>query len=327
MKALLRPAALLGPLGLFAFALLFPLGAKADERADDPAEFSVAAVQFAVDEELYTEPGAFRHAVKELVAEAVTEHDADLVVFPEYINVFLLAGDLVEPVERADSIDEALRELAKIRRGLSGLPGLLKSTATELASAALRMWRELAVAYDVAIVPGTFFVPEGQELRNRLLVLDDDGRVIYRQDKVFLTEEEELLGLSPGKVAEARTIEVEGVEIGLTICRDSYFDDWEPVLGKSDIWIDLRANGEPYSREVRERFDGALPERVEETEVAGGVSATLTGRFLDLIWEGPAFAVDEQGRRIGESPSPRGSSLVILTYDTEEEDVSVEVAP
>ncbi len=305
MRPFFRPAA------LFICLLLLPLGAT----ADDPAEFSVAAVQFAVSEELYTEPEAFQNAVEELVAEAVREHEADLVVFPEYINVFLLARDLVGPLERADSMDEALRELAKIRPGLSGLPGLFKSTAAGVASEALGMWQALAVAYDVAIVPGTFFVPEGDELRNRLLVLDDDGRVIYRQDKVFLTEEEEeLLGLSPGRVAEARTVEVEGVELGLTICRDSYFDAWEPILGKSDIWIDLRANGEPYSRQVRERFAGALPERVEETEAQGGVSATLTGTFLDLLWEGPAFAVDGEGRRVDESPDPRGSSLVVLTY-------------
>ncbi len=315
----LRSRALIRPAALFAFLLLLPLGTvaedSADERADDLAQFSVAAVQFAVSEELYTEPGAFRHAVEELIAEAVREHEADLVVFPEYINVFLLARDLVGPLERADSIDEALRELREVRPKLSGLPDLLKSTAAGVASEALRMWQALAVAYDVAIVPGTFFVSHGQELRNRLLVLDDDGRVIYRQDKVFLTEEEEeLLGLSPGRVAEAQTVEVEGVELGLTICRDSYFDAWEPILGKSDIWIDLRANGEPYSRQVRARFDTALPERVEETDAQGGVSATLTGTFLDLLWEGPAFAVDGEGRRVGESPDPRGTSLVVLTY-------------
>lgn len=296
-------------------ALLLPLALPAEERGDDPAEFVVATVQFAVSEELYTEPGAFRHAVEQLIAEAVREHDADLVVFPEYINVFLLARDLVAPLKRADSMEEAISELAKARPELSGLPELLERTVTGVATEALGMWQAIAAAYDVAIVPGTFFVAEGSELRNRLLVLDDDGRVVYRQDKVFLTEEEEeLLGLSPGRVPEARTIEIEGVELGLTICRDSYFDAWEPVLGKSDIWIDLRANGEPYSREVRERFDGALPERVEETSAQGGVSATLTGAFLDLLWEGPAFVVDSEGRRIGESPAPRGSSLVILTH-------------
>ncbi|MFW5843583.1 MAG: nitrilase-related carbon-nitrogen hydrolase [Spirochaetota bacterium] len=326
MNALLRPTALVG------LILLLPLGTLAQdpaaERADDLAEFSVAAVQFSVNEELYTKPGAFRREVERLVADAVKVHDADLVVFPEYINVFLLARDLVGPLGRADSIDEALRELAKIRPGFSGLPDLLESTAAGVTSAAFRMWREIAVAYDVAIVPGTFFVPEGQELRNRLLVLDADGRVVYQQDKVFLTEEEdELLGLSPGSVAAAQTVELEGVELGLTICRDSYFDAWEPVLGKSDIWIDLRANGEPYSQQVRARFDGALPERVEETEARGGLSATLTGTFLDLLWEGPAFAVDGEGRRVGESPDPLGSSLVILTYDTEEDEMTVEVAP
>ena len=105
---------------------------------------------------------------------------------------------------------------------------------------------------------------------------------------------------------------IDGFEIGLTICRDSFFSDWERTLGGADLWLELRANGELYTEEVRRRFDGALPERVGATSAAAGVSASLTGSLLDLVWEGPSYVVDESGRRVGASADVRGNSVLMV---------------
>jgi hypothetical protein len=101
----------------------------------------------------------------------------------------------------------------------------------------------------------------------------------------------------------------------VTICRDSYFSEWDAQLGYSDLWIDLRANGEPYTRAVRTRFEGTLAERVAWTDASAGINASLTGTFLDLLWEGPSYAVDASGLRIAESPDYDAGSLVIATLD------------
>lgn len=63
---------------------------------------------------------------------------------------------------------------------------------------------------------------------------------------------------------------------------------------------------------VRTRFANALPLRVEESGSTLGASATLTGKFAGLIWEGLSFVVNAKGRRIAESSSPRGASVLII---------------
>jgi predicted amidohydrolase len=292
---------------------------------DDPV-LSVAAVQAEVAAESFLDARAFESHIENLVAEA-ERRGAELVVFPEYINVFLLFERYEPIVRRSSSIDEALAELATLADAAAPgggavpvggaarvLQALLRRRAASVERTVHRMWSGLAREYGVAIVAGTYFAPAGGAgLRNRTLVFDEDGTLLHEQDKVFLTAfEDRVLDLDEGDLDAAKTFEIDGVEIGLTICRDSFFSDWEHALGDSDLWLELRANGEPYNEEVRRRFDGALPERVGATSAAAGVSASLTGSFLDLVWEGPSYAVDESGRRVGASADVRGNSVLVV---------------
>lgn len=275
----------------------------------------VAAVQVEVVEETFLDIEEFESHVEKLVAEA--EHrGAELVVFPEYINVFLLFESYAPLIRRATSMDDALRELSAMVDGApttETLQALLRRHAPSVERIVRRMWSDLAREYGVAIVAGTYFAPAAEErIRNRAIVFDEDGSLLYAQDKVFLTAfEADVLGLAEGDLHAAETFEIDGFEIGLTICRDSFFSDWEPELGGADLWLELRANGELYTEEVRRRFEGALPERVGATSAAAGVSASLTGSLLDLVWEGPSYAVDGLGRRVGASDEVRGSGLLL----------------
>jgi predicted amidohydrolase len=289
----------------------------ASVQADQEETFTVSAVQFSVNSKTVTDLDHFRRRAERLVATAVQQYDSDLVVFPEYINALLIAREVVPVIQGTQTLEEALEKLHVRYPEVADIEELFHLRSQTVMRSAMGIWRDLASRFEVAIVPGTFFVRQGTELRNRLVVINAEGQVIYQQDKVYLTEEEEeLAGLEPGSLAQAHPLRLEGVDLALTICRDTYFDAWNHELKDADIWIDLRANGQLYSQEVRRRFDGALPERVEETAAGAGVSATLTGEFLDLLWQGPAFAVDADGRRVGESPSPVGNSLVVLEYHT-----------
>jgi NAD+ synthase (glutamine-hydrolysing) len=179
------------------------------------------------------------------------------------------------------------------------------------------LWRSLAREYEISIVAGTYFARTAAgRLRNRAVVFDEDGRVVHQQDKAFLTPfEAEVLGLEAGPRGAVGTFEVEGVELGMTICRDSFFEVWDERLAGAEMLIELRANGEPYSAEVRRRFEGALPERVAGTGASAGVNSSLTGRFLDLLWEGPSYVVDHAGHRIAGSETVRGSELVVVDLE------------
>ncbi len=277
---------------------------------------TIATVQFRVTEETFASVETFRCAVEQIVDRAVSEYSADIVIFPEYLNVFLIASRFSRAVEQASTVDDALRRIT-VEQASADPHALMQSAADTVSGAAMEMWAEIAVAYGVTIVGGTFFVledqPDGLELRNRLVVFAEDGTVAYKQDKVYLTDVERFdLGIRPGNIDDAEPVELEGLSVGFTICRDSFFDTWHEPLEGSELWVDLRANGERFSDEVRQRFRRSLPQRVRQTDAIAGVNATLTGHFLDLVWEGRSYAVDESGVRIAESRELVGTEITVV---------------
>lgn len=270
----------------------------------------VALVQFAVSEERGADWDSFWNTVERFVQHAAAS-GADIVVFPEYINVFPAFDEYAEEILAAD----AIADLSGLIAAGGGLPQFLRQAVRGSAGELRRLWSEIAGRYDTWIVAGTaFVVAVDGSVRNRAWVFAPDGTLAYRQDKVFLTPfEREEAGLSPGRVAAAETFEIDGRTYGLTICRDTYFDAWEAALRDVDVWIDIRANGEPYDQSVRRRFDGALPERVANVAASAGLSTSLNGEFLDLLWQGPAFVVDGDGERVFQSPEINGDAITYVT--------------
>jgi len=290
-------------------------------------EVTVAAVQFEVSEERYASVSRLHAEIDRLVGEARERYDADIVVFPEYINVFLLASQYPDVLAEADDLFEALAAISDGPVDADTVAEVLHSHADSITDAAVALWSDVADRHDTTIVAGTLFalaepVAPGaeQELRNRLVVFDEHGLVVYTQDKVYLTPvESDLLDIEPGSIDAAAPIVVEGLEIGFTICRDGYFGAWNRTLGDVDLWISLRANGEPYTREVYERFLTAMPERVAETDVDAGISASLTGEFLGEVWAGPSYVVDGSGEWIAASSRPVGTEITAVRMVRERE--------
>lgn len=269
----------------------------------------VALVQFAVTEERGAELDTFRTTVDRFVRVA-TETGADIVVFPEYINVFPAFDRYAEEITDAATISE----LSDLIAAGGGLPRFVQGEVRRSAAELRQLWADIAVRHRTWIVAGTAFVVASDgSVRNRAWVFAPDGTLSYRQDKVFLTPfERDELSLSPGRVAAADTFDMEGRTFGLTICRDTYFDAWEASLRNADVWIDIRANGERYNQSVRRRFDGALPERVANVAATTGLSTSLNGGFLDLLWQGPAFVVDGDGERVYQSPEIDGDAITYV---------------
>ncbi|MFW6253228.1 MAG: nitrilase-related carbon-nitrogen hydrolase [bacterium] len=294
-------------------------------RALPADDFTTVLVQFSVDSVDYRSLAAFHDRVEEMVIEPKEQHAADFVVFPEYVSTFGLFADVidgngelemenippgvVEILSGSDS-DPPEDRLGEVRE-------FVASAARRRSGRILSIWRSVARQHGVWILAGSGFVPapETQGVHNRLWVIDDEGRVAYEQDKVFLTEyESEILGVVPGEVEQARPFTVEDVEFSVTICRDSYFEAWEALFGDVDVWIDVRANGEFWDESVRRRFDTALPERIARTDVDVGLSTSLNGRFLDLFWQGPAFIVGPDGERVRQSPTVDGDYLMEVEH-------------
>jgi predicted amidohydrolase len=285
-----------------------------------------AVVQLRIDGRWTESRRGFDAQARRLIESIVDEHAPDLIVLPEYLGFFRAAAAV------RNILPDAFDELAS---AVDDTVEVVLEVPDETVAGAIvggrRVWRTLAQEHAVVIVPGTSpAIDDDGSLRNRLSVIDENGEVVYTQDKVFLTDyEHDVVGVDPGALADALPVKIDGVEIAFTVCRDTFFEAWDMHFGAVDLWIDLRANGEPYTDEVRARFADALPLRVEESGSTLGASATLTGSFAGLIWEGPSFVVNASGRRIAESPSARGASVLIIDFEPEigVDDVSVHPLP
>ncbi len=224
-------------------------------------------------------------------------------------------------LQDAESLEEALRRvLARepLARDLREL-FLLNSG---LAERRLReLFGGLARRHGVAVGAGSLFAAQSSEGRtvlvNRAVIFDQRGAELYSQDKVFLTPfEEDLLGVEPGRLETARPFLVSGRRVALTICRDTFFAEWERVLRGAELWVDLKANGEPFTAQARAAFQRALPARMPGAEVPYGLTLCLTGGLVGLTWEGESSLVHWQpggARVLASAGSPAGENILFFT--------------
>lgn len=258
----------------------------------------VAVVQLRIDESTYSSLESFRHTVSAAVESAVRAPRPDLIVFPEYTSVFLAVLPYAQGLRGAASVADGLARVAAADSQIGSLRQVFLEQAPMVQGLVCEVFGGLARHHGVAIIAGTAFArvagSDGtEELRNRAFVFGPDGALVSMQDKVYLSEfETDVIGLSPGSVDEAAPFAVAGTRVGLTLCRDTFFAEWERRFRGLDLWIDIKANGVPFTAEEREDFAAALPARLPGAGVRNGITACLVGRFLDLAWEGESSVIE-----------------------------------
>lgn len=263
------------------------------------APLRVTAVQTQIDEAMYKSEAAFAERVSGIVEAVMEEYRPDLIVFPEYLNVFFSLIPYADKVAQVENFDDGLKAIHRSYPEIDSLRTIFLEQADYTRERLDAVWGGIADRWNVTIAAGTYFARHDaapsretttsgkEELRNRLLVYGPDGNCIYTQDKVYLTDfESDEVELRPAEVDDAGFFFVTGKKIGITLCRDTFFDDWNEKMEDVFLWIDLKANGAVFSMEEQVRFVRALPERISETKVPFGLTVCLTGRFLDLFWEG-----------------------------------------
>ncbi len=317
-------------LGFAALAALIRSAAPA--AAGAPGELRVAAVQLCIAPADLASREAFRAHITGLVERCLAQAP-DLVLFPEYTSAFLALLPYGSLIRDAGGLEQALNRVLErepLARGLQGLfllnSGLAEREAREL-------FGGLARKYGVAVGAGSLFAAEScagrTVLVNRAVIFDERGGQLYTQDKVFLTAfEEERLGLAPGRLEAARPFLVGGRRLALTLCRDTFFAEWERVLAGAELWVDLKANGEPFTAQTREGFQRALPARLQGAGVPYGLTLCLTGSLAGLAWEGESSLVrrqpDGEVRVLARAGSPTGESILCFTLPAPEEGVAAE---
>jgi len=287
----------------------------------------VAAVQLAIGADDLASWEVYGGHIACLV-ERCLPHRPDLILFPEYTSAFLALLPYGRWIRDAGSVEEAFRRVQAREPLVHSLRDLLLLNSGLAERAAQELFGGLARKHGVAIGAGTWFACASStgdprlapRLTNRAVIFDRTGAVLYAQDKVFLTPfEADLLGVEPGRIEAASAFRLGGRRIGLTICRDTFFAEWERRLAGAELWVDLQANGEPYTAGVRERFLRALPARLAGSGVPYGLSVCLTGRLLDLSWEGVTMlaAQGEQGPRVLlQAVSPSSEEILLVAVPT-----------
>jgi len=283
----------------------------------------VAAVQLHIDENLYSSVENFRRRISEVIAEC-SQFEPDLIIFPEYTSVFIALIPYNRIIKKAANIAEGWKMIQKQEPLLKSFSDLFLFNSGLVERVIYSVFADLAEEHNVNIIGGSYFAwketKEGEvSLRNRAFLFDEKGRLIYLQDKVFLTEyEREVLGLSPGSMENAAPFSIGGRRIALSICRDTFMSSWEEHFAGSDLWLDIKANGTKYTPEEAASFMRALPARIGPAGVSAGITTCLTGKFLDLFWEGEsslAIAAGGQVKLFRRAESASEEEILFLTID------------
>jgi predicted amidohydrolase len=290
-------------------------------RAEPPGELRVAAVQLCIAPADLASTSSYAQRITGLV-ERCLPYAPDLILFPEYASAFCALLPYGQFLQEAGSPEEALRR-ALAREPLARSLRELLLLNSGLAERSLReLFGGLARRHGVAVGAGSWFAAQSSGGRtvlvNRAVIFDPRGEELYSQDKVFLTDfEEDRLGLSPGRLEAARPFLVDGRRVALTLCRDTFFADWERVLSEAELWVDLKANGEPFAAQARASFLRALPARLPGAQVPYGLTLCLTGGLAGLSWEGESTLFHWQpggdARLLARAGSPTGEDILFFT--------------
>ena len=90
-----------------------------------------------------------------------------------------------------------------------------------------------AVALSCPILAGIAEENKAGELKNRVAFFSPDGEVIYKYDKIHLTQAELDLGIIPG--SEVGVFEWNDLKLGFSICFDIYFAEYNATLAAEKI--------------------------------------------------------------------------------------------
>ena len=273
--------------------------------AESDRVLTVGVVQFAVSEEIYSSSDSFRNAVNtaldRLEAEAAATADGrplDLAVFPEYTSAFLGLSYL------------SSEEIQILAADPAGNHGLIKQVLRKAEPDILAVWSEISRDRGYAILAGSTLIidPDGR-IRNRALLFSPRGKLVWTQDKVFPGAPElSLLNLQTGRVSDASSFEISGFRIVTTICRDTYNPIWEQSLPDVDLWIDIKANELPYTREY---YNQALPARLLRSPIDVGLTVSLAGELLGFRFTGPTEFMNDAGIIYSTNPYLNNELMVI----------------
>ncbi|MCL4446981.1 MAG: carbon-nitrogen hydrolase family protein [Thermoplasmatales archaeon] len=164
---------------------------------------------------------------------------------------------------------------------------------------------------------------------NTAFVFDPSGELIFKQDKVFLTQTELDLGISGGDVSRVSTFELEGRKFGIAISLDAFVPEYISRLTDAEVIIQPDANPGKWNSylsngrwQPEEWMDSAyyLAQRMQRVKYV--VNPMMVGNLYEMRFEGQSAIMKKAEERdsrmgyIGNAPSTGFHSLIgIPGYD------------
>ena len=270
--------------------------------ADKDGYLGVGGIQFAVSEEVYKSPAAFREAIRKSLERVeyqalIRDVELDLVVFPEYTSAFLGLSVL----------DDSERE--RLAADPAGNRMLIAEAVSQSHQDMMEIWSEISRNKPYSILAGSHLQVDSEgRIHNRALLFQS-GVLTWTQDKVFPGgPEKTILALRTGEIGDARPFIVDGFSVVTTICRDTYNEEWETALPDADLWIDIKANEIPYTQDY---YDQALSARLPDSPIDRGLTVSLSGELLGFRFTGPTEYLYDIGPIAGTDPWAENAMLVV----------------
>lgn len=178
---------------------------------------------------------------------------------------------------------------------------------------------------------GDYEASEGK-VYNQAFVFGKKGELVALQKKVFLTDMENDLGLSSGRIEDVSVFNIEGRKFGIAISLDAFKLSYISRLSEAEIIIQPDANPEKWNSylsngrwQPEEWMDSSyyIAQRLEKTEYV--VNPFMVGNVMELRFEGQSSITkkgkseDEKIAYIGNVPTTGFHSILKAgNYDPSE---------
>ncbi len=201
-----------------------------------------------------------RHYLMAAIKKDLWIQDKTVVVFPEYIDTFLVTANEKESIYYAKTLEEGLQTMV-----LSNIGLFLKTYLTapdevndkvkyaafamkakEMAKIYQNVFSELAAKFGVTIVAGSILLPNPSVengvlkvndglLYNTSMVFDNDGKLNPNLIKKAFPTADELSFVCPAKPNEIPVFETPIGKMGVLICADAWFSESYKVLKQKGV--------------------------------------------------------------------------------------------
>lgn len=140
---------------------------------------------------------------------------------------------------------------------------------------------------------GKYYMPINNKVFNTCFVFDKNGKVLFEQDKVNLTQMEKDLGIDSSSLKGVRSFKMNNIKFGIAISLDAFYADYLIKLYDSDIIIQPDANPGKWNAYIEngrwqpeEWMDSSYFIAQRFPKIKYTINPMMVGNILDIIFEG-----------------------------------------